>query len=94
MIPCEFRPAATNRPGTSGIGPSWKFASGVNDSGARRKLREPEPLEARDPAPCLGEHGRDVVPVGPELREPAVVTPPGTSGRPSGSNAPMTSRPR
>ena len=36
MIPCELSPAATNRPGTSGTYPSWKFESGVNDSAARR----------------------------------------------------------
>ena len=36
MMPCELKPAATNSPGTSGTKPSWKFASGVKLSGARR----------------------------------------------------------
>jgi hypothetical protein len=70
MIPWEFRPAATNSPGTSGSGQSWKFASGVNDSGARRKCSNPSP-SSRDPAPRLREHRGDVVPVRAELGEPA-----------------------
>ena len=36
MIPCEFSPAATNRPGTSGTKPSWRLESGVKLSGPRR----------------------------------------------------------
>ena len=39
--------------------------------GRPKEVLEPQALEARDPAPRLGEHGGDVVPVGPELREPS-----------------------
>ena len=69
MIPCEFRPAATNRPGTSGTNPSWRLASGVKLSGPRRNRPKPEVGERRHPGSGRSQHRADVVPVGPELDE-------------------------
>ncbi len=94
MIPCEFRPAATNSPGTSGSGPSWKFASGVNDSGARRKCSNPSPSRPGIRRLACPSTGAMWSQSGPSSANPPVVMPAGASGRPSGSNAPITSRPR